>query len=72
MRECWWRHLSEGRLGEGCNAYIATPPSIKVRRDTIVLSSETVVADGVILGMVGLNCLMEAAWSSLCSCSEGI
>ena len=24
MRECWWRHLSGGRLVEGSNAHIAT------------------------------------------------
>ena len=29
MRECWWRHLSGGRLVEGSNAHIAThPPSL--------------------------------------------
>ena len=26
MRECWWRHLSGGRLVEGSNAHIATAP----------------------------------------------
>ena len=39
MRECWWRHLSGGRLVEGSNAHIATK-SLRALVFLLILSSD--------------------------------
>ena len=61
IRECWWRHLSGGRLVEGSNAHVATASCVareEARSDALVRRPHTGVepmAPNPRLGFIYVN-----------------